>query len=75
MHSPNTKPPEPDNFLIRFHSQTGAAIDVVGTTAYQDSRWLCHGCGARSGLYDLSYTRQSANEHAAACLATYHRLG
>ncbi|MFF5424735.1 MULTISPECIES: hypothetical protein [unclassified Streptomyces] len=72
--SPNTNPPEPDNLLIRFHSQTGAAIDVLGTTGYQDSHWLCHGCGDRSGQHSIPFSRQEANKHAATCLASHHRL-
>ncbi|MEU2231858.1 hypothetical protein [Streptomyces vietnamensis] len=73
--SPNTTPPEPDNLLIWFHNQTGAAVDVTGKNGSYCCLWYCHGCGERPGGGDyVKYTRQSANEHAAACRASYHRL-
>lgn len=73
--SPHTAPAEPDNLLIRFHNQLGAAVDVVGTTAYMGSAWRCHGCGDRSDMLDsLPFTRRNANNHATACRASLHRL-
>ncbi|MFH8620563.1 hypothetical protein ACH4A8_01445 [Streptomyces vietnamensis] len=73
--SPNTNPPEPDNLLIRFHNQTGAAVDVTGTRGYHGSHWRCHGCGDHTEMPDsLLFTRRAANEHAATCRASYHRL-
>ncbi|MFJ5782121.1 hypothetical protein [Streptomyces hydrogenans] len=71
--SPHTNPPEPTNLLIRFHNQTGAAVDVTGTRA--SSRWHCHGCADHSGEHGLAFARDEANEHAAACRASHHRLG
>ncbi|MFE4663364.1 hypothetical protein ACFRFJ_42625 [Streptomyces hydrogenans] len=73
--SPNTNPPEPDSLLIWFHNQTGAAVDVTGTRASYGSTWRCHGCGDRPDMHDhLGFTRRAANEHAATCRASYHRL-
>ncbi|MFD5620688.1 hypothetical protein [Streptomyces yangpuensis] len=72
--SPQTAPVEPDNLLIRFHNQVGAALDITGTRT--SSRWYCHGCGYRSTLLEgVLITRQAANSHAATCRAAYHRLG
>ncbi|MFE1547378.1 hypothetical protein [Streptomyces sp. NPDC058718] len=72
--SPNTAPPEPANLLIRLHNQVGAAVDVTGNE-HGTSHWCCHGCGDHSGQHGLSFTRDEANAHAAACRASYHRLG
>ncbi|MGA5064496.1 hypothetical protein ACPB9E_12070 [Streptomyces exfoliatus] len=75
--SPNANPPEPANLLIRLHNETGAAVDVTGTTAYLNSSWYCHGCGDRSDMPELdslNFTRRNANEHATACRASHHRL-
>ncbi|MEU8778587.1 hypothetical protein [Streptomyces sp. NPDC048606] len=73
--SPNTTPAEPDNLLIRFHNQTGAAVHVIGTVARHGSAWHCHGCGDRADKLDsLIFTRREANAHAAECRAAYHRL-
>ncbi|MFJ3500080.1 hypothetical protein [Streptomyces sp. NPDC090135] len=73
--SPHTNPPEPDDLLIRFHNQTGAAIDITGREHGHSSRWHCHGCGDRSGEHALSFARSDANEHATTCQASHHRLG
>ncbi len=74
--SPNTNPPEPDNLLIRFHNQTGAAVDVTGTRGYQGSIWRCHGCGDRADLSDsLTFTRREANGHATTCHGSFYRRG
>ncbi|MEU2507653.1 hypothetical protein ABZ621_23490 [Streptomyces sp. NPDC007863] len=74
--SPNTNPPEPADLLIRFHNQTGAAVDVTGRPRTYACRWCCHGCGERASSGDyLKSTRPKANEHAATCRASYHRLG
>ncbi|MFD7237625.1 hypothetical protein ACFWAT_20245 [Streptomyces syringium] len=72
--SPNTAPVEPTALLIRMHNQVGAAIDVAGT---KDScRWRCHGCGYRTDMcHRVTDGRRSANDHAGACRAAYHRLG
>ncbi|MGW8762313.1 hypothetical protein ACWGN5_07410 [Streptomyces sp. NPDC055815] len=71
--SPNTNPPAPTNFLIRFHNQTGAAVDV--TSSGHSGRWHCHGCGDGSHMPQSMLTARSiANEHAATCRASYHRL-
>ncbi|MFG3187559.1 hypothetical protein [Streptomyces omiyaensis] len=73
--SPHTNPPEPDNLLIRFHNQTGAAVDVTGNKQRgHSSRWHCHGCGDHSGEHGLPFARDEANDHATACRASYHRL-
>ncbi|MGW6248377.1 hypothetical protein [Streptomyces roseolus] len=75
--SPNTNPPEPDDLLIRFHNQTGAAVDITGRNeSSMYCRWYCHGCGqcSHDGDY-VKYTRRQANDHAAACRASHHRLG
>ncbi|MFE1268504.1 hypothetical protein [Streptomyces sp. NPDC058758] len=74
--SPNTNPPEPYSLLIRFHNQTGAAVDVTGNKQRgHSSRWHCHGCGDHSGEHGLPFARDEANDHATACRASYHRLG
>ncbi|MFE0651756.1 hypothetical protein ACFVZH_24520 [Streptomyces sp. NPDC059534] len=73
--SPNSNPPEPTNLLIRLHNQTGAAVDVTGNERGHSSRWQCHGCGDLSGEHGLAFARDEANAHAAACRASYHRLG
>ncbi|MGN5389392.1 hypothetical protein [Streptomyces sp. JL7001] len=69
--SPNTAPGEPDNLLIRFHNQVGAAVDVA--SAEGRVRWSCHGCGdvQYSSLY---LAREDANGHATTCRAAYHRI-
>ncbi|MGA5063162.1 hypothetical protein ACPB9E_05175 [Streptomyces exfoliatus] len=72
--SPNATPPEPADMLIRFHNQTGAAVDVTGRDGSYCCRWYCHGCGEQSGGDYVMYTRSGANEHAGACRASYHRL-
>ncbi|MGW9439233.1 hypothetical protein [Streptomyces sp. NPDC055607] len=72
--SPHANPPEPDNLLIRFHNQTGAAVDVAGNRYGHSLRWRCHGCGDHSGEHGLAFARDEANEHANACRASYHRL-
>ncbi|MFD6227841.1 hypothetical protein ACFWFZ_13310 [Streptomyces sp. NPDC060232] len=73
--SPNTAPGEPDDLLIRMHNQVGAAVDVIGTRAYQGSGWRCHGCGDHSDMLDgFLFTRRKANDHATACRASLHRL-
>ncbi|GHI88312.1 hypothetical protein [Streptomyces xanthophaeus] len=70
--SPRTAPTEPDNLLIRFHNQVGAAIDVTGTISR--ATWSCHGCGETHSDYSLRVTREDVSEHAALCRAAYHRL-
>ncbi|MFE5674039.1 hypothetical protein ACFQ7B_01185 [Streptomyces erythrochromogenes] len=70
--SPNTTPVGPDNLLIRFHNQVGAAVDVKGTV--NRARWSCHGCGETHVDYHLTITRDDANGHATTCRASYHRL-
>ncbi|MGW3376087.1 hypothetical protein [Streptomyces hydrogenans] len=73
--SPNNNPPEPADLRIRFHNQTGAAVDVTGNKHGHSSRWHCHGCGDHSGEHGLPFARDEANDHATACRASYHRLG
>ncbi|MFJ7259895.1 hypothetical protein ACIQV2_06970 [Streptomyces globosus] len=76
--SPHTNPPEPTNLLIRFHNQTGAAVDVTGTLSYRGSRWHCHGCGDHSEmpvLDSLTFTRRKANAHATTCHGSFYRFG
>ncbi|MEV7506789.1 hypothetical protein AB0O57_02390 [Streptomyces sp. NPDC091201] len=70
--SPRTAPVEPDNLLIRFHNQIGAAVDV--TSAGARVSWSCHGCGGVDSYTSLNLTREYANGHAASCRAAYHRL-
>ncbi|MFJ3784465.1 hypothetical protein [Streptomyces sp. NPDC090093] len=72
--SPHTNPTEPPNLLIRFHNQTGAAVDITGTERGHSSRWHCHGCGECSGKHGLSFAREEANHHATTCRASHHRL-
>lgn len=75
--SPNTRPVEPADLLIRLHNLVGAAVDVTGHEYGRICRWTCHGCGARSDFPNedyLSRTREKANEHAGQCRAAYHRL-
>lgn len=73
--SPNTAPVEPDNLLIRLHNQVGAAVDVIGSSSGESSRWVCHGCAQRSELADYLWsTRRKANDHAGWCRAAYHRI-
>ncbi|MFB6517817.1 hypothetical protein [Streptomyces sp. NPDC056401] len=72
--SPHTNPPEPDSLLIRFHNQTGAAVDITGTRS--SSSWYCHGCGQRSTMTEgVVIKRRAANEHAASCRAARHYVG
>lgn len=52
-------------------------MDVTGRPYGDASRWVCHGCGARSEFPDtdiLAFTRMKANVHAGECRAAYHRL-
>ncbi|MFJ4781686.1 hypothetical protein [Streptomyces sp. NPDC088762] len=72
--SPYTSPVEPDSLLIRFHNQTGAAVDLAGTRT--SSSWYCHGCGYRSTMTEgVLLTRRAANDHANHCRASHQYLG
>lgn len=72
--SPHTAPAEPDNLLIRFHNQVGAAVDVTGTRHRSD--WYCHGCGDGDSFgHHLDTSRVRANAHAVECRAAHHDIG